>query len=380
MQLGPRLDRAAAQARAAAAALSDPETAARRLTVVIAKRIELELLERAKTKREDLAAEIARLKERDALEAAKNAATTGPITRKVLELSEATITEMVRDTFTRETERLQLDRVTISQTRGDHGALLHQPKLVGARQDVPLPRVFSEGERTALGLAAFFTEALLDTSQSALILDDPVNSLDHVRRALVASRLASLAANRQVVVFTHDVSFVADLKREAAGLGVPIVERSVARGRGGERRPGTCSTALPWKARDVRERLGYLRTELARIKRESPGWDTDTYEREVGIWAGNLSETWERIVSQELVGLVLGEGGLEVRPTMLKVLARFTDADDREYQASYRRASEWAKRHDKSALVNYVPPEPATLEEELGRVDQWFNRVKAYKN
>jgi hypothetical protein len=47
--------------------------------------------------------------------------------------------------------------------------------------------------------------------------------------------------DRQVVGFTHDVSFVADLKREAKGLGVSLGERSVARGRRGERKPGTSS-------------------------------------------------------------------------------------------------------------------------------------------
>jgi lauroyl/myristoyl acyltransferase len=31
----------------------------------------------------------------------------------------------------------------IARTRADKGALLHQPKLVGARQQVTLPRVFS---------------------------------------------------------------------------------------------------------------------------------------------------------------------------------------------------------------------------------------------
>jgi hypothetical protein len=78
---------------------------------------------------------------------------TGPITKKILELSEESITELVRDAFVRETERLRLDRVTISRTRAERGALLHLPKLVGTRQDATLPRVFSEGERTALGLA-----------------------------------------------------------------------------------------------------------------------------------------------------------------------------------------------------------------------------------
>lgn len=375
-----KLEAVAAAARTAAEGLSDPEKIKERLAAFTTKRKELELLRELKKQRELIADEIGRLKERESLEAGKSAAATGPITKKVLELSEENITEVVRDTFTRETDRLYLERVTIAKTRGDKGVLLHQPKLVGARQNVTLPRVFSEGERTALGLAAVFTEAHLDASKSALILDDPVNSLDHIRRGLVAARLVALAETRQVVVFTHDVSFVADLKREANGRGVPIGERSVTRGRGGERKPGACNTKHPWKAKDVTERLGELRGEVARIKKDCKDWDGATYETEVATWAGNLSETWERILSQEVVGLVLAEGGLEVRPNMVKILARFSDADEREFQASYSRVSQWAKRHDKSGMVNYVAPEISILEEELKRVEEWFKRVRRYKD
>lgn len=375
-----RLETAAVAARTSAEGLSNPEVVRERLNAVTTRRKELELLQNVKEQRKIIVGEIRRLKEREVLEMAKSAAATGPITKKVLELSEDNITEVVRDTFTRETDRLNLERVTMAKTRGDRGALLHQPKLVGARQNVTLPRVFSEGERTALGLAAFFTEAQVDASKSALILDDPVNSLDHIRRGLVAARLAALAETHQVAVFTHDVSFVADLKREAKGLGVALGERSVTRGRGGERKPGTCSANHPWKAKDVSERLGDLRNELARIKKKSNDWDGTTYENEIATWAGNLSETWERIFSQEIVGPLLAEGGLEVRPNMVKILARFSEADEREFQASYSRVSQWAKRHDKSGIVNYVAPEVNTLEGELSRVEQWFKRVKAYKN
>lgn len=375
-----RIREAAAAARAAAESLSDPAALADRLRAVTSKRKELELLHKIKGSRADIVAEIGRLKEREALEAAKSDAATGSITKKVLELSEENITEVVRDAFTRETDRLQLERVTIARTRAERGALLHQPKLVGARQNVTLPRVFSEGERTALGLAAFFTEAQLDDSKSALILDDPVTSLDHIRRGLVASRLAALAETRQVVVFTHDVSFVAELKREANGKGVPIAERSVVRSRAQERRPGACTMKHPWKAKDVAERIGELRNGIARIRRERDDWDEAAYEKEVANWAGSLSETWERIFSQEIVSAVLAEGGLEVRPNMVKILARFSSDDEREFQASYSRVSQWAKRHDKSVLVNYVAPEFKALEEELNLVDSWFKRVKGYKN
>lgn len=373
------LAQAATSAREAAAGLANPTIVQERLAATVVRRKELELLQETKNLRTKIIKEVARLKQREELETAKTTAATGPITRKILELSEESITEVVRDTFTRETERLRLERVTISRTRADKGALLHQPKLVGARQDAKLPRVFSEGERTALGLAAFFTEAQLDGSKSALILDDPVTSLDHIRRGLVAARLADFAQSRQVIMFTHDVSFVADLKREVSARGVPVAERSVTRSRAEERKPGACITTHPWKAKDVPARLDELRQQLGRIRKESSSWDERQYEEAVAVWAGNLSETWERIFSQEIVGPVLAEGGLEVRPMMVKVLARFSDDDHREFEGSYARASQWAKRHDKSTLVNYVAPEVPALEGELNQVADWFKRVKGYK-
>ena len=374
-----RLIEAAVAVRARAEGLADPEQVRERLVTVTIRRKELELLEQIRDLREAIFRELARLRERHALESAKAAAGTAPITRKVSELAEESVTDVVRDKFTRETERLRLERVTITRTRADRGTLLHKPKLVRARQDVALPRVFSEGERTALGLAAFFTEASLDGSQSALILDDPVNSLDHIRRELVAARLAAFAEDRQVIMFTHEVAFVADLKKAADRQGVSVTERSVARSRASGRKPGACSDTHPWKAKDVLQRLDALRAGLARIKREEHSWDEANYEKEVANWAGELSETWERIFSQEIVGQILADGGLEVRPRMVKVMARFTDTDDMEFQASYSRVSQWAKRHDKSPLVNYVAPDIADLDTELNLIDTWFRRVKRYK-
>jgi hypothetical protein len=366
-------------AMAAAEELANPEGIQKQLEALTARRAEFELLAQVKKWRSAISKEIARLKERESLEAAKSAAATTSITKKILELSEESITEVVRDTFTREMDRLRLERVTIARTRADKGALLHQPKLIGARQRVTVPRVLSEGERTALGLAAFFTEAHLNRSNSALILDDPVSSLDHIRRGLVATRLAALAENRQVILFTHDVAFVADMKREAGARGVSVAERSVMRSRADERKPGACVTTHPWKAKDVPARLEELRQELGRMRRECSTWEDKQFEDAVAVWAGNLSETWERIFSQEVVGQVLAEGGLEVRPKMVKVLARFSDQDHQEFDGSYGRVSQWAKRHDKSVAVNYVAPDIDKLDEELRLVESWFKRVKGYK-
>jgi energy-coupling factor transporter ATP-binding protein EcfA2 len=364
----------------AAAKLTSSENAKAEIVKIVAERKRLELIQAAMEKRPTIELEIARLKRRKRLEDLKQEAATTTITKKIVDLSESSITDVVRDRFTRETDRLSLERVTITKTRGDKGILLHQPRLVGATQEVTLPRVLSEGEQTALGLAAFFTEAELDESRSALIFDDPVSSLDHVRRLKVAERLADFAEARQVIVFTHEAVFVLDLKKQADARGIPRAERTVSKSRAADRKPGVCSLTHPWKTKDVSERLHELRTDIARIKKESAQWDDSRYETEIGTWAGKLSETWERIFSQEVIGQIVEEGGLEFRPKKTKILASFSEQDQTEFQSSYDHVSLWSKRHDKSTQVNYVAPDTKELEEELKRVEEWFKRVKAYKN
>lgn len=362
------------------AELANVENVKAKLQSIIKDRKELELLQSATNLKRTILDEIARRKERDRLEWVKNEAATGSITRQIVELSESNVTTVIRHEFTREATALKLDRVTLSKTRGDKGALLHQPRLVGARQDAVLGRVFSEGEQRALGLAAFFTESELEPSKSALILDDPVSSLDHVRRGLVADRLTTFAQSRQVIIFTHDQAFVAELKLSAHSKGVEVTDRSVEKSRGIDEKPGACIDKHPWDVKDVAERIQELTTKLASIKKESASWDQTRYGNEVALWAGGLSETWERMFRQEIVGQILKEGGLEVRPMMVRILSKFSEQDEVEFQTSYSRVSQWARRHDKSPDVHYSPPDVSELEAELKLVAGWFNRVKKYKS
>jgi hypothetical protein len=83
------------------------------------------------------------------------------------------------------------------------------------RKTVPVAKhpseVLSEGEQKVIGLADFLAEAGLRLSPSPIVLDDPVNSLDYRRIREVSDRVASLARDRQVIVFTHNIWFAAEL-------------------------------------------------------------------------------------------------------------------------------------------------------------------------
>ncbi len=343
---------------------------------VTAKRSELEGRQHAVAVRAQIDSEITRLAERAKLEVAKRATDTAAITRKSSELTRDHVTAVVRDQFTRESHDLRLRRITLQDTAGRKGQLLHRPAFLGASQNAAIPDVLSEGEQTALGLAGFLTEAFFDQTRSAIILDDPVTSLDHIRRPHVAARLSDFARDHQVIVFTHDVSFVGDLRKAAESAQVEFTERCVERRR--DESIGICLDQHPWSARDARARLGQLDADLARIKREQANWDSETYEKEVSDWAGRLSETWERIINLDIVNQVVDRGTGEVRPRMFRMLVRITEDDDHELQQSYSNCSQWARRHDKSPAVNYVAPDVTAMEDELKIVRNWYDRVRKY--
>lgn len=349
-----------------------------RLSEASGARAELEATKQLHENRDVLLAEAARLRTRAHLEALKKQTATTGVSAKAAELTRKHTTKIVRDWFTREADRLRLTKVALEDRGAPKGAVQHRPALVGAVQDAHVQQVLSEGEQTALGLAGFFTDVYLDISKSAIVLDDPVTSLDHGRRENVAVRLAELASERQVIVFTHDVAFVVDLRAAASRQEVAFTERSVERL--GTGLPGACRTKHPWKAKDVGQRFGDLEQALARIRKSSSEWDQETYERESAEWAGKLSETWERQISQEVVGQVIDRASLEVRPRMFRVLAKITDRDDSEFQTSYARVSRWARRHDKSPELNYVPPTVEDMATELALVTAWHKRVKGYQS
>jgi hypothetical protein len=327
--------------------------------------------------RADIEAEIARRKALEELEDARREAETKAITRRTTELTEKYVTEEVRDRFSRESHNLALERIYLKSAGGHKGKLHQRPELLGAKADRPVREVFSEGEQTALGLAGFFTEAFFDQSKSAIVLDDPVSSLDHYRRRKVARRLAELALDRQVVVFTHDLEFVVALSAAARDLEAGFTERAVER-RG--QAPGVCVKEHPWKAKDVGRRLDELDQLLAELKQEQPNWIQQEYEEKCASFAGKLSETWERILHLEIAQQIFDPATSEVKPRMLKVISRVTDEDEQQFQKSYSKVSGWARRHDKSPSKNPVPPDLAELEAELTVVREFQKRIKTYKN
>jgi energy-coupling factor transporter ATP-binding protein EcfA2 len=212
-------------------------------------------------------AEVDRLKQRRRLDDVCRSLETSSITRMASKLTEAYVTDAVAAQFAAEVERYGLERVVMRKAGSSKGVVVLKPAFEGVKRPPPIRDVLSEGEQTALGLAGFFTELQFEQTKSAVVLDDPVSSFDHANRGRVAQRIVELASDRQVVVFTHDISFVAELKRLAGIRGVATTGRGVSR-RG--TKPGFCVETHPWTAKDITGRIHFLGVQLQALKRDQP--------------------------------------------------------------------------------------------------------------
>jgi recombinational DNA repair ATPase RecF len=115
--------------------------------------------------------------------------------------------------FYEECRRLRAPTVTLDFP-GRRGRT-ERRKLVS--RDYSLSDILSEGEQKVIAIADFLAEASLRTGAAPIIFDDPVNSFDYRRVGEIAKRIASLSDEHQVIVFTHDIWFTADLLAEFEG-------------------------------------------------------------------------------------------------------------------------------------------------------------------
>jgi len=245
-----------------------------------------------------------------AREAARRELSTASISNRIRELSRLAITDRLREALEQEIGELDpiASRVELKAS-ASRGKPAVQFKLRAEGRE-KVGKVLSTGEQTALATAFFLAELRVSNERSAILLDDPVSSLDHQRREHVAARLVAEAAHRQVVVLTHDLVFVAYLLENAETLGLPIHAQTLVRADG---EVGVVSSDLPWQARSPMERLRALRHELKTELRPLYKGRDSRYERRAQQWLLDLRRGYERLIEIYLLNGVIERQALPIR-------------------------------------------------------------------
>jgi len=136
------------------------------------------------------------------------------VLRTLTEAAKNASEELLNNDFARrfeaECKRLRAPNVTLNFP-GRQGQVTRR-KLVSSYKP---SQVLSEGEQKALALADFMAEVTAVPSSSPVVFDDPITSMDYRRIHEVCDRILDLASDHQVIIFTHNIWFAAELLGKA---------------------------------------------------------------------------------------------------------------------------------------------------------------------
>ena len=166
--------------------------------------------------------EIKRLKSFKVYEDLKALTNPRGVSLKASEVAEQVITRAYVARFNHELSLLGATNIKVEliKTRTERGRVLHQLNLKGSQAGQLLPdAILSDGERRIISLAAFLADVADKPQPAPFIFDDPVSSLDHDFEWNVANRLAELAKDRQVLVFTHRLSLYGAMDEVSKKIG-----------------------------------------------------------------------------------------------------------------------------------------------------------------
>jgi hypothetical protein len=212
----------------------------------------------------------------------------------------------------------------------------------------------------------------LSGTTSGVVFDDPVCSLDHVRRERVARRIAKEALERQVIVFTHDLFFLYVLAEAARSLGAVLAFRSLRKIQAGY---GAVMNTLPFEGASTKDRVGLLKVAQVECQKINRQGDEDAYKLAVRHLYSRLRETWERAVEEVLFNeaVVRFRKGVESN-RLRKVYVE--DDDVRVVVQNMGKCSNYTG-HDAAHLADIAMPTPEEALVDIEALDTWRKNVVA---
>jgi energy-coupling factor transporter ATP-binding protein EcfA2 len=261
------------------------------------------------------------------------------------------------------------------KAHGAAGKTLYDIELTGASSKTPLSKVLSEGEQKAIAIASFMAELKFSENSYPIVFDDPVTSLDHIFRDKIAERIALESCARQVIVFTHDISFVVELEKHVAKQNS---ERAIITLRHDSANPGNVVSDKPWNLMKVSDRLIYLDSKIAYLKTLSES-DQARYDEKAAGWYSLFRETWEAIVEETILNNSIRRFGAEIKTMSIREV-EISDEDYKVLDLFMSKASEWMLGHDKSKELSVHRPPTSELANDIVETRAFVKAVNKNRN
>jgi energy-coupling factor transporter ATP-binding protein EcfA2 len=291
---------------------------------------------------------------------------TRGISRKSTEISRTMASQELADALNAELRSLKVHDLHVGMKPESPGGRTQFKLTLQLPGGVAPAAVLSEGEQRAIAIASFLAETRLGRGRGGIVFDDPVSSLDHRRRWEVAERLAVESRQRQVIIFTHDIYFLAILEQKAEAAGATLAKNYIRRTSKGF---GVHSQELPFDVITTKARVGQLRQLVLDAQKAKKNGDDDLFRMVTTSAYGKLRLAWERCVEEVLLNGVVQRFGEGVSTQRLKAVL-VTDDDYNQVEAGMSKSSKF--EHDAASPVGRLPiPDPDELAADVERLERF---------
>ena len=337
--------------------------------------LELEAKQWISQQKKAVEVEIKRLQEIEKYHVWKKQTETGKITREASELSEKFITTAYVSRFNDELKKLGASKITVElvKTRGEKGRSKHAVRLKNlVAKDIMPKNILSEGEKRIVSLAAFLADVTGHNANTPFVFDDPISSLDQEFEEKTIERLIELSKNRQVIVFTHRLSFlgIIDDKAERTGVTPNIIHISCEPW--GTGNPGD----VPIYGQKTKEALNKLKIErLPQAKKVFESKGSEAYYPLCKAICSDFRIILERIVENILLsGIVLRHRrDVQTKNKLIKLLViEKSDCDNIDGLMTKYSFHEHSQPPEAPVFI----PEPIELDTDLANLIKWHEEFQ----
>lgn len=295
---------------------------------------------------------------------------TSSLTKLIDKIADKLITTKYIDKFNDELSNLMDGRknaikVSMIKEPARKGKISLSLKING-RLDVELSSVLSEGEKRIVSLAAFLADSSLGDFNTPLIIDDPITSLDMEFEESVMKRLVELSDERQIIIFTHRLSLVKqvrNLKEGADFIELYTIEEN----------------------KGIPTRMSFQKISSTNFYNFASGLneklkDSDPENYRDSLWKAcqDFRKMVEKSIEDILIGGVVSRYNPEIKSLQVNRLGKITPDDCSMIDDMMTKYSN--REHSQSDEIPIAEPTRKELEEDIKRFAEWAKEARKRLN
>lgn len=314
-----------------------------------------------------------RFRQKATLTKCKGDINTKSISDQAKKFANKAVTETLKEALNAEYKDMGVGHIKIKLAdRGEKGKTKHKLIL-----DLPasknLNEILSDGEQRIIAIGSFLAELRLAGHKGGIVFDDPVSSLDHHHRKNVALRLALEAVERQVIIFTHDTVFLAEL-RDAVEQ--KDVEHKIHFLEWRGDRSGHVEEGLPWEHKSCGDRLDKLEKEQRVLKSTWPPYPGEAEREKMRHQYSHLRATLERVIQDVIFNGVIHRYRDYINVRNLDKVVGFTVDECNEIARLYKAYCDETEAHDKAPTKDAPVPTPEQLGKHIADLKTVIDKIK----